>query len=97
MIRELHSPLHTLTNDHATALCNNHHKYFDSPYFTSGKDLVEKAVIVLVYDWLRDMKWLCLLPGKERALKQNLNHGDFRQSLLLDQLAGGAPAYGDTI
>lgn len=97
MIHELHSRLHTLTNDHATALCNNHHKYFDSPYFTSGKDPVEKAVIVLIYDWLRNVKRLCLLPGKERALKQNLNHGDFHQSLLFDQLAGDAPAYGEAI
>jgi len=56
-----------LTNDHASALCNNHHKYFDSPYFTSGKDLVEKAVIILIYDCLRDVKRLCLLQGKERA------------------------------
>lgn len=73
LIHELHSPLHSLTNNYASALCNNYHKYLHSPYFTSGKDPVEEAVLVLVYDCLREVEWLCLLQGKERALKQNIN------------------------
>lgn len=57
LIHESHSSLHTLINDHASALCNNH-KNIDSPCFTSDKDLVETAETVLIYDQPRDVKCL---------------------------------------